>query len=73
MNDLSLGVLVLIGLAGTLVLLLCIARVLNRRAASRERNHRPFDPSYQPQTPKEIATRHSMPDGGGTGFGGGIG
>jgi hypothetical protein len=63
MSEASLGIVVVGGLAGILVLAIGILRVLNRRAASRARHHRPFDPSYHPPTPKEIATRHSMPDG----------
>ena len=47
MSDVSIGILAISGLPCLVVLLVCIARVLNRRTASRERHHRPFDPSYQ--------------------------
>ena len=70
MNDLSLGVFVLIGIACLAVLTICILRVVNRRAASRERYQRSFDPSYQPQTAKDAAAQRGY--GGGGGGGGGI-
>lgn len=52
MDDLSVGVFVLIGLACTAILAICILRVVNRRAASRESTQRPGDPSHQ--TPQEL-------------------
>ena len=47
MSEVSLGLVVVGGLAGTLVLAICILRLLNRRAASRASMQRPFDPSQQ--------------------------
>lgn len=69
MSEASLGLIVVGGLAGILVLAIGILRVLNRRAAPRARHHRPFDPSYQPQTAKDAAAQRGYGGGGG---GGGI-
>ena len=53
MSDVSLGVfVVLIGIPGALVLLICLLRILNRRAASRASMPRPGDSSHQ--TPQEL-------------------
>lgn len=58
MSEVSLGLLVVGGLAGTLVLAICILRILNHRAASGASMRRAFDPSYQiPDNAKDAIAR----------------
>ena len=67
MDDVWVGAFALIGLAVLAVLFLCLLRVLNPRAASRESIRRPFDPQQQTLSRQQYQTlaRQHLPGPGG--------